>query len=80
MGPPIDPNRGRNILDQIVQKAVQGAQEGPPAGSREGAQAVEITLYRNGFTVDNGPLRDLTSTESRDFLTSLERGQIPRGD
>eukprot|EP01031_Cornospumella_fuschlensis_P037271 gene37271-45250_t len=78
VGPPSDPNRNRNILDQIVQKAVQGSQDGLPPSVREGAQAVEITLYRNGFTVDSGPLRDLNSPESRDFLTSLERGQIPR--
>mmetsp|Transcript_3523 Transcript_3523/g.5485 ORF Transcript_3523/g.5485 Transcript_3523/m.5485 type:complete len:193 (+) Transcript_3523:408-986(+) len=35
-------------------------------------------MYRNGFTVDDGPLRDLTSPESRAFLSSLERGQVPQ--
>ena len=39
-----------------------------------------ITMYRNGFTVDDGPLRDLTSPENRSFLASLERGQAPEGN
>jgi len=36
-------------------------------------------MYRNGFTVDDGPLRDLTSLESRAFIASLENGDVPQG-
>lgn len=35
-------------------------------------------MYRNGFTVDDGPLRDLTSPESMEFIASLEKGEVPR--
>ena len=49
----------------------------PPVDA--GGNNRRITMYRNGFTVDDGPIRDLTSPESRAFLASLESGDVPRG-
>jgi UBX domain-containing protein 1 len=37
-----------------------------------------ITMYRSGFTVDNGPYRRLDDVNNTEFLTSLARGRIPR--
>ena len=42
-----------------------------------------ITMYANGFLVDDGPYRRLDDPANADFLTSLARGQTPselRGD
>lgn len=39
-----------------------------------------VTIYRNGFTVDNGPLRDPTAPENASFLSDLTRGRVPRGN
>lgn len=37
-----------------------------------------ITMYRSGFSVDNGPYRRLDDVNNTEFLTSLARGRIPR--
>jgi len=37
-----------------------------------------ITMYRSGFTVDDGPYRRLDDVNNTEFLTSLARGRIPR--
>ncbi|OEU19177.1 SEP-domain-containing protein [Fragilariopsis cylindrus CCMP1102] len=36
-----------------------------------------ITMYANGFLVDDGPYRRLDDPANADFLTSLARGQTP---
>jgi UBX domain-containing protein 1 len=63
-------------MDRIVNNAMNDAKEGsrepPPEGMRK------ITLYRNGFTVDDGPFRDLESPENKKFIASLSDGYIPR--
>lgn len=46
----------------------RGASDGPPEGSNI------ITFYRNGFTVDNGPLRSFTDPENKPFLNAVEKG------
>ena len=37
-----------------------------------------ITMYRSGFTVDNGPYRRLDDPANSEFLTSMARGHVPR--
>lgn len=37
-----------------------------------------ITMYRNGFVVDDGPYRQLTDPANADFLRSLAQGVTPR--
>jgi len=53
-------------------KKMQAAATG---GSAEGA--VQITIYRNGFTVDDGPLRDTSDPLNKKFLDDVARGQVP---
>lgn len=36
-----------------------------------------VTLFKNGFTIDDSPLRDYTSPQNVNFLQSLLKGQIP---
>lgn len=73
LGPP--PNNPPGVFDSIVQRAKEDNNDSSTSDSNEAHR--HITLYRNGFTVDDGPLRDITSEQSRLFLSSLERGQVP---
>lgn len=86
LGPP--PNRpqdrsgnanGASVFDSIVGLA-SNQQPGDAAGDSQPREQLsrKITMYRNGFRVDDGPLRDLTSPESLEFIASLERGDVPR--
>ena len=37
-----------------------------------------MTVYRNGFTVDNGPFRALDDPENAEFLQDMAQGVVPR--
>lgn len=39
-----------------------------------------ITMYSNGFTIDNGPLRDFHLPESQQFMRELGQGRLPSGN
>uniref|UniRef100_H2Z6V8 NSFL1 cofactor p47 n=1 Tax=Ciona savignyi TaxID=51511 RepID=H2Z6V8_CIOSA len=39
---------------------------------------VVLRLWSNGFTVDDGPLRDFNDPNNAEFLQSVKKGQIPR--
>jgi len=43
----------------------------------EEATTVTLSLYLNGFTVDNGPLRLYTQPENIMFIQQIKNGQIP---
>ncbi|GBG85925.1 hypothetical protein CBR_g40738 [Chara braunii] len=53
--------------------------EQPRADPRQPPEPVmhTITFWRNGFTVDDGPLRTLSDPANRPFLESIEKGQCP---
>jgi UBX domain-containing protein 1 len=67
--PDRDPNRAA-----IFQRAEQG---GSSADENDAGRRI-ITMYRDGFTVDDGPYRRLNDPSNRDFLSSLARGLTPR--
>lgn len=54
--------------------------DGSDDGDDETGSAVRrtITMYRDGFMVDDGPYRRLDDPANADFLRSLARGQTPR--
>ncbi|GJP45397.1 hypothetical protein CLOM_g4793 [Closterium sp. NIES-68] len=60
----------------------QGQGAGGGEGAEEGGRRVvrhTVTFYLNGFTVDEGPLRQLQDPANAAFLKSiLERGECPR--
>lgn len=72
---------GSSIFNSIVSRAINSvqdnAQDQPPVVFNPKAR--RITLYRNGFTVDDNPLRDLISIESLQFIAKLEKGEVPAG-
>lgn len=37
-----------------------------------------LKLWKNGFSVDDGPLRDFKDPENREFLDSISKGEVPR--
>ena len=47
------------------------------AQSGDGPTAHTITIYRNGFTVDDGPLRDSEEEQNKKFLSDISKGFIP---
>jgi UBX domain-containing protein 1 len=48
------------------------------ADTAQGEVRRTITMYRSGFTVDNGPYRQLSDPSNSEFLTALARGMVPR--
>ena len=64
------------MFEQFAQSARSSGFERDAASS---AKTRLVTLYRNGFTFDNGPLRDFTSPENAQFLRSIQKGEIPVG-
>ncbi|GFO22492.1 nsfl1 cofactor p47 [Plakobranchus ocellatus] len=38
----------------------------------------KLKLWKNGFSVDDGPLRDFNSPENKQFLDSIARGEVPQ--
>mmetsp|Transcript_30819 Transcript_30819/g.38042 ORF Transcript_30819/g.38042 Transcript_30819/m.38042 type:complete len:262 (-) Transcript_30819:745-1530(-) len=52
------------------------AEQREDGGSNEG-EFVAVTFYRNGFTVDGGPLRERGVRENDDFIDSVSRGVCP---
>ncbi|XP_026748550.2 NSFL1 cofactor p47 [Galleria mellonella] len=47
------------------------------AQPQENSRSVRLQLYREGFTVDSGPLRHYTDPENAEFLNCIRRGEIP---
>lgn len=39
---------------------------------------MRLKMWRNGFSVDDGPLRTFDDPANREFLASISRGEIPR--
>ncbi len=85
LGPP--PGGGRapptgvnDVFNRLVQSASQHTQEGddgeaPPTDEENNV----ITIYSNGFRVNDGPLRDPENNEeNRAFLDELLKGYVPR--
>ncbi|KFM76177.1 NSFL1 cofactor p47, partial [Stegodyphus mimosarum] len=50
-----------------------------PVGDDVESQNVEIflRLWRTGFTINDGPLRDYHDPENKEFLDSIRKGEIP---
>jgi hypothetical protein len=71
----LEPDSNR-LFDQIARNATKA---GAVNSSEETESRRVVVLYRNGFTVDDGTLRDFTSPENVQFIRSIERGEVPRG-
>ena len=45
--------------------------------SNEKPKTTIIKFWKNGFSVDDGPLRDPNKPENADFMNSIKRGEVP---
>lgn len=70
---------GAGIFDRIVEQAQNRSEEGPPPTRSGGGTQRVITMYRNGFIVDDGPFRNISAPENQAFVKALEAGNVPAG-
>mmetsp|Transcript_16693 Transcript_16693/g.25909 ORF Transcript_16693/g.25909 Transcript_16693/m.25909 type:complete len:279 (-) Transcript_16693:210-1046(-) len=74
-GVPPPPGASRDSVFNLAENAAgpgeSGEGDSPPPRRT-------ITMYRDGFVVDNGPYRRLDDPANADFLRSLARGMTPR--
>lgn len=73
-----------DVFDRLVNRAQRDAAGAGGADTASGAMGdqaerkkKEIALYSNGFTVDDGPLREPNTPENQKFLEELLRGSVP---
>lgn len=50
----------------------------PSASRRESHTEVTLKLWKEGFSVDSGPLREYTDPDNREFLDCVRRGEVPQ--
>ncbi|XP_049706302.2 NSFL1 cofactor p47 [Helicoverpa armigera] len=81
---PSSTSRGRSAFSGVGYRLGQTAddhEQAPPAGNQQQQtdqpRSVRLRLYREGFTVDSGPLRHYTDPDHADFLNCIRRGEIP---
>lgn len=77
VGPPDGRRPTGNIFDSIVQRAAQTEPSSSTSSGTAGGGEFRITLYRNGFTVNDGPLRSPEDPNNVRFLRELDQGLVP---
>jgi UBX domain-containing protein 1 len=74
----VQPKRGDDDDDDGFVDAVFGRAEAASSGDNAEKQPRRtITMYRDGFVVDDGPYRRLDDPANADFLRSLAMGRAP---
>jgi SEP domain len=63
-----------------VQRAQDSGGEAAPLDQNHSGSRRVITMYRNGFMIDDGPFRDLNAPENQAFIRALEQGVVPPGE
>jgi UBX domain-containing protein 1 len=66
-----------NPADDIIKRAKEDSKEvsGGPGGKPE--TNCKITLYANGFTMNDGPFRKFDDPVNQQFIASLKDGRVP---
>jgi UBX domain-containing protein 1 len=73
-----DTTQDPSILSTIRAAATHATNDGSSPDSSSRPPSRTITLYRSGFTVDNGPLRRLDDPANGEFLRDLAKGIVPK--
>lgn len=66
----------KNHVGNMFSRAQANAAEGISPAS--GLPKRVITMYANGFTIDDGPFRSLDDPANKPFLRDVSRGVVPR--
>ena len=63
-----------------VEKIVSKAKENTSSGSGPGKEGIQlkISLYENGFVVDDGEFRDYEGDKNKQFIKELSEGYVPK--
>lgn len=69
-------NSSSHVVGDIFSRAQQ-ADGAPSVADKEVPKRV-ITMYANGFVIDDGPFRSLTDPANEPFLRDVSRGVVPR--
>lgn len=75
----IDPVTGSGGDDPMggLVSAAQAQSSGGPAGSSEGGTRKKITIYKDGFVVDDGEFRPLSDPANRQFIAEMQQSRVP---
>eukprot|EP00825_Cyclidium_porcatum_P039485 TRINITY_DN4789_c0_g1_i3.p1 TRINITY_DN4789_c0_g1~~TRINITY_DN4789_c0_g1_i3.p1 ORF type:complete len:321 (-),score=93.34 TRINITY_DN4789_c0_g1_i3:130-1092(-) len=73
----------QNILQQAQDNALQKMKNNVEKGEeqevqKDSAEQCIITIYENGFKIDNGEFRDYAQPQNKVFLEELKQGYIPK--
>lgn len=63
-------------VEGIVNRAQQDTQQ-HGSQQNEDELRIRITLYANGFMVDDGPFRDYSGPENEQFMKEMNDGRVP---
>jgi hypothetical protein len=69
------PRGGADYARRMVEQA--RAAGGAPPGGVPPESMRKITLFKNGFKVDDGEFRDLSNEENRKFVETINEGFVP---
>ena len=61
--------------DQIINKA---SKEAPGSKPEKNEVTIKLTLYANGFTVNDGPFRNYTDPENQTFMSQINQNRVPQ--
>jgi len=61
-------------VDEIVRRAQADSREMEGGKTKTNCK---ITLYKQGFTIDDGPLRPYTDPTNQAFMADLKKGHVP---
>lgn len=75
IGPPSG-GSDSNAMDAAVKLATAHGAAGSSAGDAPGG-SVNVTFYKNGFTVGDGPLRTKDDPANAKFLQQISQGYVP---
>lgn len=67
---------GVRVGDTVVDRDDASGGESDGAADHEEV-VVELFIWENGFSIDDGPLRSFEDEGSRQFLTSIMQGRVP---
>lgn len=69
---------GRTLAGEPTQQGREGAEQRTTPPQQPGPVIRNITFWRNGFTVDDGPLRRLDDPANAEFLRSIGKSECPK--